>query len=81
MKKVKQPKKPPQPVWRKVATRDIKYDSFTVAELLSWVKDNVPEGTKDEDIRLAVDVDETHGYYDDIIVDVDMTLSVKESHE
>lgn len=63
--------------WKVVATRDVKYDSFTLEELLSWVKKHVPEGTANEDIRLEVEVDDTKGYYDDIIISADMVLSVR----
>jgi hypothetical protein len=63
--------------WEKVATRDIKYEYSTLAELLSWIRRSVPEGTKDEDICIEVDVDDTRGYYDDVIISVEMTLSVR----
>ena len=63
--------------WKVVATRGVKYDSFTLEELLSWIKQNVPEGTANEDIRLEVEVDDTKGYYDDIIITADMVLSVR----
>jgi hypothetical protein len=66
-----------KPEWEVVATRDVKYDYFTLTELLSWVKEHVPEGTKDEDIRLEVEVDDTRGYYDDIIITAEMKLSVR----
>lgn len=78
MKKVKQPKKLPQPKWKVVATRDIKYDTVSLADFLSWVKENVPQGTKDEDISWSIEVTETAGYYDDVMIDVDMELRVRE---
>jgi hypothetical protein len=63
--------------WKKVATRDIKYEYSTLAELLSWIKQSVPEGTKEEDILIEVEVDDTKGYYDDIIITAEMKLSVR----
>lgn len=64
-------------LWKQVVTRDIKYEYSTLAEFLSWIRGNVPEGTKDEDIRLEVEVDDTRGYYDDIIITAEMIISVK----
>ena len=66
----------PKVVWKTVARRDIKYDTISLPKLLEWIKDSVPAGTKDEDIELEIEVDESHGYYDDIIVEVDMVLKV-----
>lgn len=66
-------------VWEIVATRDVKHEYFTLAELLSWIEENVPEGTNEEDIRLEVEVDDTRGYYDDIIITAEMQLSVRKS--
>lgn len=64
-------------VWQLVASRDVKYDYFSLAELLSWIKENVPEGTANEDIRLEVEVDDTRGYYDDVIITAELNLSVR----
>jgi hypothetical protein len=64
--------------WIQVATRDVKYDTFTLDELLSWIKEKVPEGTRNEDIEIKFDVSESPTYYDEIIVDVEMQISVKE---
>lgn len=77
----KKAKKPTvkKPVWTAVETHDIKYGYFTLEEFLKMVKGKVPEGTKDSDILLAVDVDDTRGYYDDIIFSVEMKVSVKQN--
>jgi hypothetical protein len=76
-KKSTKKKTAPMPRWKVVSTHDIKYGYFTLSEFLKLIKQKVPEGTKDEDILLAVDVDETSGYYDDIIVSAEMEVSVK----
>lgn len=79
-KKKPQPKKTPKPKplkWEVVDTHDIKYGYFTLEEFLEQIRQNVPDGTKDEDILLEVDVDDTRGYYDDVIISVEMKVSTK----
>jgi hypothetical protein len=66
-----------KPEWKIVATRDVKYVPMTLTELMSWIKENVPEGTKEEDIRIEVAVDQYKEYYDDIIIEAIMELSVR----
>jgi len=67
----------PLKTWHVVATKeDIKWESIPYLELMQWVMSNVPSGTLLEDINISVDVDTTTGYYDDVIVNVSMKLSV-----
>lgn len=77
-KKKSQPKvKIPQ--WKTVSTRtDIKYDTVSLSELKEWIKESVPAGTPDEEIRLSFDIDDTRGYYDDVIIEASMELQVLE---
>ena len=66
-------------IWEKVADRDIKYDSFTLFDLKNWITENVPAGTKDENIKFHINVEETPTYYDEVLIDVNMELYVKTS--
>lgn len=81
MKKKAKIKVAPKPTWKIVDIHDIKYEHSTLADFLTMIKQRVPEGTKDEDILIEVDTDTTTGYYDDIIVDVEMKISIKDSNE
>lgn len=70
-------KKISEPVWEVVVScDDIKYKYFSLAELHDWIKKYVPADTKEEDIRLEVIVDQSYGYYDEVIIDAKMELSV-----
>jgi hypothetical protein len=70
-----------KPTWKKVATHNIKYGYYTLAEFLSMVKSGVPADTNDEDILLEIDVDYSHSYYDEIIIDAEMLVSIKATNE
>jgi len=61
-------------VWQEVARQDAKYNTYTVDELIAWIKANTPKDTPFEDIKISFDVNECSGYYDDVIVDVEMVL-------
>jgi hypothetical protein len=63
--------------WEVVFKHDIKYSGFTLEELLTWVRDHVPAGTKNEDVSLEVEIDQSSGYYDEVIVDAELTISVE----
>lgn len=63
--------------WKVVATRDVKYEPFTLTDLLNWVGANVPTGTNKEDILFEIEVEQSFGYYDDIIIDATMELSIR----
>lgn len=63
-------------VWQAVASRDVRYGSITLVELHSWIKENVPEGTEEEDIHLDFEIDTSYGYYDDVTIDATMVLKV-----
>jgi hypothetical protein len=65
-------------VWKKVGTIDIKYDTLTLDAFLEQIKTFVPEGTKNEDIQVSFEVDYETSYYDEIIIDAVMEISVKE---
>jgi hypothetical protein len=67
----------PQPVWQVVDRRDIKYDQYLLSELISRIMSSVPPGTEQEDIRIEFEVDDTRGYYDDIIISAEMIISVR----
>jgi hypothetical protein len=60
-----------------LASIDITYHYMSLSDLLTWVKENVPEGTKPEDTFLDFDIDYTTGYYDDIQLDAYMKLCIK----
>lgn len=66
----------PKKEWKTVADMDIKYESISFPVLLQWVMDNVPKGTKLEDIQISFEIDDSTGYYDDVIIEAHMILSV-----
>jgi hypothetical protein len=69
----------PKPIWKTISAHDIKYEYSTLADFLAMIRRDVPEGTKDKDILIEVDTDSSTGYYDDIIVDVKMKISINVS--
>jgi hypothetical protein len=73
--------KPIVPVWKHLASESIKDDTWSLSQLLTWIKEKVPEGTKDEDISLWFYADEEPTYYDETIISVHMSLSVKKQNE
>lgn len=56
---------------------DVKYTDISLENLLKWIKERVPEGTKDENIILEYDIDTEWGYYDDYIAIGKLILKVK----
>jgi hypothetical protein len=79
-------KKSKKPIWKMVATYDdIANREFDAAEkdisyshLKQWIKDNVPENSKDEDIKLKINICVQPTYYDDYIIDGKVELWLKE---
>ena len=63
--------------WEVVFKHDVKYNDFTLAELLTWIRDHVPAGTRNEDVRLEVEIDQSSGYYDEVIIDAELRISVE----
>jgi hypothetical protein len=67
------------PKWKTVARNpDIKYVSISFSELKEWIKNCVPVGTPDEEIRLNFDISQDWGYYDDVVVESTMELQILE---
>lgn len=81
-KKTKKPKevKPVVhvPTWKTVATRQVKWESFTMAELKEWIKENAPGEISDDHIQFSFEINEEWGYYDDVTTEAVMSLSVFE---
>jgi hypothetical protein len=69
--------KPVVPVWKFLVSESIKDDTWILSDLIAWIKEKVPEGTKEEDIRLDFSVDEEPTYYDEVIISSHMNISVK----
>lgn len=65
------------PEWRRVASVDIKYSRYTVAELLQTIKKEVLEDLTDDDIMLEFECDQYSGYYDDVIIESKMNISIR----
>ena len=64
--------------WKEVKSLDIKYSEYSLAEFIDLVKNAVPEGTKNDDIRLDFDAEESGvPYYDDVIIESTLTISVR----
>jgi hypothetical protein len=63
--------------WHRVASSDVKYESFTMDSFLEWVQSHVPPNTLNEDIKFDFSVEEEKTYYDDIIITVEMNLYVR----
>ena len=72
MKKAKKMKK-----CEVVFKHDVKCVSFTLYDLLTWIHDSVPAGIRAEDIYLEVVVDQSADYYDQVIVDAELQISVE----
>ncbi len=75
--KTKKPKVKPEK-WKRLDTRDIKYDSFTLTEMLDWVKEKTPKGTSNDDIKFDFEVNYHTWYYDEIVIEAEMRLYVRE---
>lgn len=63
-----------KPEWVLADTKDIKYDSLTLTELLGWIKQHVPEGTPSDEVKVEFDTSYYTWYYDDITVEATMQL-------
>jgi len=64
--------------WIKITELSIKYDTYTMSEFIEMVKQQVPEGTKDTDIRLDFEAsDGSNPYYDDLIIESILTISIR----
>ena len=74
MKKIKI--KLPEKTWQTIATMDVKYTTLSYLELMQWITDNVPRGVSLTDVNVSFDVDEYTSYYDEVITEAKMSLSV-----
>lgn len=64
--------------WKTVASREVKWDEILFSDFKEWIKENVPQGTSDQDIKISFEVTEKWGYYDDVSTEVEMSLAVAE---
>ncbi len=71
--------------WTQVTIRGIRYESFTLAEFIAWVKENVPQGTPDDNILIDFNINacEDYNLYGDTYLSqkADMILSIKKQEE
>jgi hypothetical protein len=60
---------------------DVQNLSYSIPELLSFIKRNTPEGVKEEDIQLSFESEEEPYYYDETINHCYMSVVVREMKE
>lgn len=67
--------------WTRVTTHGIQYASFTLTEFLELIKENIPEGTSNDDVLIDFNVNacEDYNLYGDTFIsqDADMVISIK----
>ena len=62
--------------YKEVFRKEMNY--FSLDELKKLIAGVVPAGTQDEDILMEIEKETYTGYYDDVIVDTYLTISIKE---
>lgn len=63
--------------WTIADTKTIsQYDTFSLQEWNKWIHNNIPSETKEENIRLSFEFKQTTTYYDEIIVEADLTVEI-----
>lgn len=62
--------------YKEVGRKEMTY--FSLNELNEWLKEIVPSGTKDEDVLIEIEKEQYTGYYDDVITDIYVAVSVRE---
>lgn len=65
-----------QKTWKTVSQWDVKNESIPYIDFLQWIMNNTPQGTPLENIRIDFETIDQRGYYDDIIIDSIMKLSI-----
>jgi hypothetical protein len=64
--------------WHECARKkDIKNTNINYVSMQEWIKENVPEGTEDKNIKIEFEFNSRIWYYDETVIEADMILYYK----